>query len=83
MPTVRYAVPASSYLGWMDFSSCGIGDDPAEFFLERARVALSPGPTFGQGGDGFVRLNFGTSPSILDEALARMSRSLAVRGSGA
>ena len=83
MPTVRYAVPASSYLGWMDFSSCGIGDDPAEFFLERARVALSPGPTFGQGGDGFVRLNFGTSPAILAEILDRMSRSLASHGADA
>ena len=83
MPAVRYVAPASSYLGWMDFSACGMGDDPSAFFLEHARVALSAGPTFGQGGDGFVRLNFGTSPSILDEALARMSRSLAVRGSGA
>ena len=83
MPAVRYAAPTSSYLGWMDLSAYGIGDDPSGFFLEHARVALSAGPTFGQGGDGFVRLNFGTSPAILDEILARMSRSLAVRGAGA
>ncbi|MSV75006.1 MAG: aminotransferase class I/II-fold pyridoxal phosphate-dependent enzyme, partial [Actinobacteria bacterium] len=83
MPAVRYSAPASSYLGWMDFSAYGMGDDPSGFFLEHARVALSAGPTFGQGGDGFVRLNFGTSPAILDEILARMSRSLAVCGSGA
>ena len=83
MPEVRYAAPASSYLGWMDFSAYGLGNDPSEFFLERARVALSAGPTFGQGGDGFVRLNFGTSPAILDEILGRMSRSLDSRGAHA
>lgn len=83
MPEVRYAAPASSYLGWMDFSAYGLGDDPSEFFLERARVALSAGPTFGEGGDGFVRLNFGTSPAILDEILGRMSRSLDSRGAHA
>ena len=83
MPEVRYGAPASSYLAWMDFSAYGIGDDPSEFFLEHARVALSAGPTFGQGGDGFVRLNFGTSPAILDEILGRMSRSLDSRGAHA
>jgi bifunctional pyridoxal-dependent enzyme with beta-cystathionase and maltose regulon repressor activities len=31
---------------------------------------------FGQPGDGHLRLNFGTSAEILDEAVARMARAL-------
>ena len=76
MPAVRYTPPASSYLGWMDFSDSGIAADPSEFFLERARVAVSAGPAFGTGGESFVRLNFGTSPVILAEILDRMSQAL-------
>jgi len=53
-------------------------DGPAAFFVEHARVALSAGPAFGSGGDGHVRLNFGTSAEVLTEAIDRMAR--AVRG---
>jgi cysteine-S-conjugate beta-lyase len=45
---------------------------PARMFLDRARVAVSSGHVFGQGGNGFVRLNFATSPAILREAIRRM-----------
>lgn len=76
LPSIQYVPPTSSYLGWMDFSASGIAGDPSEFILERARVAVSAGPTFGAGGEGFIRLNFGTTPSILTEILARLTRSL-------
>ena len=48
-------------------------------FLDRARVALSSGHVFGQGGAGFVRLNFATSPAILREAIQRMGDAAARR----
>jgi cystathionine beta-lyase len=43
-------------------------------------VALEPGPIFGTGGDGFVRLNFATSPAILDEAVQRMQAAIPSAG---
>ena len=46
------------------------------FFLTRAKVALSDGLTFGPGGEGHVRLNFGCRRAVLLEALARMRRAL-------
>ena len=76
LPGVRYEPPAGTYLAWLDCRELGVGDDPAPFFLERARVALNSGPAFGTGGAGHVRLNFATSPEILDEALARMAAAL-------
>jgi cystathionine beta-lyase len=77
LPQAGYRLPESTYLAWIDCRELGLGDDPAAAFLERARVALTSGTGFGQGGAGFVRLNLATSPAILAEAVQRMG---AVRG---
>jgi cystathionine beta-lyase len=68
--------PEGTYLAWLDCRQAGIGDNPHEFFLQEARVALNDGATFGRGGEGFVRLNFACPKHTLAEALARMGRSL-------
>jgi cystathionine beta-lyase len=76
LPSVGYRPPEAGYLAWLDCRALGLGDDPAEAFLERGRVALSPGPPFGPGGAGHARLNFGTSSALLEEAVRRMSTAL-------
>lgn len=76
LPAVAYAPPEAGYLAWLDCRELGLGDDPAATFLERGRVALSPGPTFGTQGRGHARLNFGTSPELLEEIVRRMARAL-------
>jgi cystathionine beta-lyase len=73
LPEVVYVPPQAGYLAWLDCRGLGLGDDPAAAFLERGRVALSPGPTFGTEGRGFARLNFGTSEALLAECVARMA----------
>jgi cysteine-S-conjugate beta-lyase len=73
LPAVGYVPPEASFLTWLDCSRLGLGDDPSEAFLERGRVALSPGPHFGDQGRGFARLNIGTSPAIIGEAVKRMA----------
>jgi cysteine-S-conjugate beta-lyase len=77
LPTVRYRQPRASFLAWLDCRELGLGDDPAAVFLDRGRVALSPGPDFGREGRGFARLNVGTSPEVLAEAVRRMAAALA------
>jgi cystathionine beta-lyase len=77
LPGVRYLVPEATYMAWLDFRPLGLPADPAAFFLERARVALSPGPSFGLGGEGHARINFGTSPVILETAIRRMGEAVA------
>jgi cystathionine beta-lyase len=72
LPAVRCRLPEAGYLAWLDCRELGLGDDPAAAFLERGRVALTPGPSFGTGGQGFARLNFGTSGALLEEAVRRM-----------
>jgi cysteine-S-conjugate beta-lyase len=77
LPAVRYRPPQASFLAWLDCRDLGLGDDPAATFLERGRVALSPGPDFGREGRGFARLNMGTSPEMLAEVVGRMAAALA------
>jgi cystathionine beta-lyase len=76
LPGIGYRRPQASFLAWLDCRQLGLGDDPAEVFLERGRVALSPGPDFGTQGTGFARLNLGTSPELVAEAVRRMAASL-------
>jgi cysteine-S-conjugate beta-lyase len=74
LPEVGYRPPQAGYLAWLDLRELGLGDDPSEAILERGRLALSPGPQFGPQGAGFARLNFGTSPALLEEAVTRLAR---------
>jgi cysteine-S-conjugate beta-lyase len=76
IPEIGYQPPAASFLAWLDCRPLDLGPDPAQFFLERGRVALHSGPTFGPGGEEFVRLNFGTSRSLLTEVVDRMGKAL-------
>jgi cystathionine beta-lyase len=77
LPGIRIYPPEGTFLAWLDCRGAGLPADPYTFFLERARVALNPGPSFGAGGEGFVRLNFGCPRAILAEALERMRAALA------
>ncbi|MBZ5699552.1 MAG: PatB family C-S lyase [Acidobacteriia bacterium] len=76
LPGMRMTKPEGTYLAWLDCRELKL-DNPYEFFLKHARVALNDGRTFGTGGTGFVRLNFGCPRSILEEALNRIKLSLA------
>jgi cystathionine beta-lyase len=76
---VRMGCPGGTYLAWLDCREAGIQGNPAEFFLQKGRVALNDGATFGQGGAGFVRLNFGCPRPMLTEALDRMRDALSQR----
>ncbi len=77
LPGVTMPSPEGTYLAWLDCRGTRAAADPFTFFLERAKVAFNDGALFGPGGQGFVRLNFGSPRSILTEGLERMRRALA------
>ena len=80
LPGVRHFAPEGTYLAWLDCRALGLAPSPHRFFLERAKVGLSDGPSFGAPGQGFVRLNFATSRALLTRALEQMAKAL--RGDG-
>ena len=72
-PGVGYLIPHCSYLAWLDLTSFNLGEDPSSVLLEKAKVAFVPGHRFGSQATQFVRLNFATSPEILEEAFNRLA----------
>ncbi|MEE2981759.1 MAG: PatB family C-S lyase [Pseudomonadota bacterium] len=78
-PDIVHFPPEATYLAWLDMRALTLKPSPYEFFLEKARVALSDGRRFGEAGTGFVRLNFATSQALLDEILERMNEALKAR----
>lgn len=76
LPKARTHMPHCSYLTWIDFSGYGIGSDPAGYLVENAKVAFVPGVRFGESFATYIRLNFATSPAILEEAINRVAKAL-------
>jgi len=76
MQSIRINRVESTYLCWLDCSGTGMIKNPAEFFLDQARVALSDGAEFGKSGENFVRLNFACPQQRVLQALERMKYAL-------
>ncbi len=71
---VSFEMPRGAFYHFIRIE--GLGDSLAAVLriIDEANVGLSPGGTFGPGGEGFVRMCYLRDPATLDEALARLSR---------
>lgn len=91
LPEIGYQPPQATFLTWLDCRALGLDDaasaeaprgdmsqsaGPAAVFLDKGKVALSPGSAFGTGGAGHVRLNIATSEGIITEAVRRMGAAI-------
>ncbi len=72
LPGVRFHPPQASFLAWLDFRDTELAEEPADYFLREARVALNPGTSFGSVGQGCARLNMGTSAERLERIVKAM-----------
>lgn len=81
MPGIRVWKPESTFLAWLDCRGSGIEGNLGNFFREKAKVGLIDGNIFGQGGEGFVRFNFGCPRAVLMEGLERMRKAIVDRHS--
>lgn len=76
MPALRPTCPEATYLLLLDCAATPFADDPVQFFLDEARVALSG--NFGpQGYPNLARLNFGCPRATLTEMLERLAEAYA------
>jgi cystathionine beta-lyase len=76
LPQAPVTCPEATYLLWLDCRELPIEGTPSDFFLKRAKVAVNDGKWFGQGGEGFVRLNYGCPRATLVEGLEKMVEAL-------
>lgn len=77
MPKLKVKKPQGTYLLWVDFSELGLSDSEiAKFLVEKAKVALNNGTSFGMGGEGYQRINLACPRSMVEEALKRIKNAI-------
>ncbi|MEL6914652.1 MAG: MalY/PatB family protein [Pseudomonadota bacterium] len=64
----------ATYLSWVDFSGTGMEREEFTARVEKqAKIAVNHGPTFGKGGESFLRLNIATPRARVIEAADRLA----------
>ena len=67
--------PRGAFYAFPDIRASGLTSDQfAWTLLEEEQVACVPGPAFGLGGEGYVRMCYATAKEKIEEALTRMQR---------
>lgn len=73
MPQLKVKKPEGTYLLWVDFSNLNIDkEDLKNALINKGRIALSDGSSFGIGGDGYYRINLACPRSMVLEGLKRI-----------
>lgn len=72
-PKLNWQPPEATYLAWIDLSPLGIDDGALQkVLIEQEKVAIMPGYTYGEEGNGYVRLNAGCPRSKLEQGVTRL-----------
>ena len=73
IPGLKSMPLEATFLAWVDFSGTGMTREEFTARVEQqARIAANHGPTFGLGGDSYMRFNLGTQRARLEEACDRL-----------
>ena len=68
----------STYLAWVDFAGTGMTrEDFTRRVEQQARIAVNHGPSFGTGGETFLRFNIATPRARIKEAISRLQDAFA------
>jgi len=63
----------ATFLMWLDCKALSLSHEKLlEFFFYEAKLGLNDGKSFGDAGEGFMRLNIGTGREVLEEAMSRL-----------
>jgi cystathionine beta-lyase len=70
---IKTVKPEATFLVWLDCRQMGFTQEElVNFFVNEAKLGLNDGKSFGKAGEGFMRLNVGTSKEVLEEAMQRL-----------
>ncbi|MFG6401152.1 MalY/PatB family protein [Microbacterium sp. P04] len=76
LPDARVTMPEGTYIALIDFRAYGIEGDPAEWFRDNARVAMTDGAACGVAGVGHMRFVFAMPRPLVREAVERIAAAL-------
>lgn len=80
LPEITFIKPEATYLAWLDFSRLGMTPEALETWMQtEVKLALDEGYIFGEGGEGYERINVACPRSILKEALERIEKAIVER----
>ena len=77
LPKIKPLRPQASFLVWLDCRELGFNHDQLiDLFVNKAHLALNDGEMFGNGGQGFMRMNVGAPRAVLKQALKQLKEAL-------
>lgn len=75
LPKAKFIKPQATYLGWIDLRAYEEdGSALEETIFMQGKVAMDGGTWFGEGGSGFMRLNFACPRSLLEKGLSSLAQ---------
>ncbi|MDZ7823749.1 MAG: MalY/PatB family protein [Ahrensia sp.] len=78
IPGLHSMALEATYLAWVDFSGTGMDREEFTSRVERvAKIAANHGPTFGSGGENFMRFNIACPRAQIEDAVKRMGEAFA------
>ena len=77
IPEIIPVQPEAIYMIWLDCRQFGMtGKELQSFFVNKAGIGMNEGSTFGPGGEGFMRMNVGTTHQTVMKALEQIEKAV-------
>jgi len=77
LPQIKMVEPQGTYLVWLDFKAIKLTEDELDsLIVNEARLWLDRGVMFGDGGEGFQRINIACPRKILERALLQLEKAI-------
>ena len=74
IPGLKSMPLEATYLAWVDFENTGMSREEFTARVEKqAHIAANYGPTFGTGGDTYLRFNLATPRALVEQAVERLA----------
>jgi len=73
LPNIELVEPEGTYLLWLDFRKWNMNQKELnDFLIYKAKVGFNDGDIFGEGGEGFQRMNIACTRSIIEKAMIQI-----------
>lgn len=73
IPKIKPSMPDATYLVWLDCRELGLDNEALRrFMIEKAKLGLNEGYTFGRSLSGYMRLNAACPRCVLEKALGQL-----------
>ncbi len=81
LPAIKPLRPEASFLVWLNCRALHLNhEELVSLFVDEAHLALNDGEIFGQGGEGFMRLNVGSPRALLRRGLEQLEAAISLKG---